>query len=327
MKQVRWGILGCADIAERRIFPAFQEVENGAVAAVATRGRSPRLERLLAGYPPFRVCGYQELLEDEGIDAIYLPLPNSLHLEWVLKAAKAGKHILCEKPMVCRSRELEQIKEVAAACNVHIMEGFACLHSPLYATLRRLIAEGEIGELRAVEAVFSSPLLDPESPKLSPELLGGSIHDVGCYNLLSIRQVTGREPVSVKAFGRFFPSGADSAVAALLDLGDGITGYSLSSKDGANHRGLKVVGTKGILTFPKTPNTWGHLEITLAQPQGTRILPLTVRNTYAAQLEQMGRCILEGQAPLVSLEESGKNIRAMEMLHTAIGSWMAQAQE
>ena len=324
MKQVRWGILGCADIAERRIFPAFQEVANGVVAAVATRSGSPRLERIRAAYPPFRVCGYEELLADEAINAVYIPLPNSLHLEWTLKAAKAGKHVLCEKPIVCRSRELSQIKQAAQEHSVHIIEAFACLHSPLYPTIRRLIAEGEIGELRAVEAVFSSPLQSPQSPKLSPEFLGGSIPDVGCYSLLSIRQVTGREPVSVKAYGSFLPSGVDGTVAALLDLGGGIVGYSFSSKDGANHRGLKVIGSRGIITFPKTPNTWGQLEITLARPEGNRIIPLTASNTYAAQLEQMGRCILEGEAPLVSLEESGNNIRAMELLHAAIGSWMSR---
>ncbi|MGI6403621.1 MAG: Gfo/Idh/MocA family protein [Oscillospiraceae bacterium] len=324
MKQVRWGILGCADIAERRVFPAFQEVRNGVVAAMATRGNSPRLERIRAAYPPFEVCSYEELLAQPTIDAVYIPLPNSMHLEWTLKAAKAGKHVLCEKPMVCRSSELALIKQAAKEYGVYIMEAFACLHSPLYATIRKLIAAGEIGELRVVETVFSSPLKDPDSPKLSPQFLGGSIHDVGCYNLLSIRQVTGREPRSVKAFGTFLPSGVDGTVTALLDMGDGIMGYSLSSKDGANHRGLKVIGTRGIITFPKTPNTWGHLEITLAQPEGNRIIPLTVPNNYATQLEQMGRCILEGEAPLVSLEESEKNIRAMEMVHAAIGSWMSR---
>ena len=324
MKQVRWGILGCADIAERRIFPAFQEVKNGVVAAVATRGSSPRLERIRAAYPPFAVCGYEELLADPSIDAVYIPLLNSMHLEWTLKAAKAGKHVLCEKPLVCRSDDVALLRQAAKEHGVYIMEAFACLHSPLYPTILQLIADGEIGELRVVEAVFSSPLKDPDSPKLSPQFFGGSIHDVGCYNLLSIRQVTGREPKSVKAFATFLPSGVDGTVTALLDMGDGILGYSLSSKDAANHRGLKIIGSNGIITFPKTPNTWGNVEITVANAKGTRTVSLTVPNNYAAELEQMGRCILEGETPLVSLDESEKNIRAMEMVHAAIGSYMCR---
>lgn len=323
-KTVRWGILGCADIVERRILPAMEEVENGVLHAIATRGPSERLERVTAAYqPPHVYHSYEELLADPDVDAIYIPLPNRLHAQWTIQAAQAGKHVLCEKPIACRTADLKKIEAAARENKVHVMEAFACLHSPLYATIRKLIADGVIGKLVTVDSVFGGGSAKSKpSISVNADLWGGSIHDVGCYNIMNIRQLTGREPVSVQAMATFFPEGADASVTALMDMGDGVLATYKSSKLGLSHRGMTITGDKGFIRFPKTPNSWGHQEIEVITGEGAQMVSLDIDNPYAGEITQLGRCILEGQSPVVSLEESGKNLRVMELLHTAVGSWM-----
>jgi len=328
MEKVRWGILGCADFVERRILSAMQEVQNGVVLALATRGESERLARLRDAHTIPRIYfSYDELLADSDINAVYIPLPNSLHAEWAVKAARAGKHVLCEKPIACRSSDLLLIKEAAETAGVHVMEAFACLHSCLFETVRREIVSGSIGELRTVECYFCGHSSKPNLPECLPEFYGGSIHNVGCYNLLSIRQITQREPLSVKAYASFFPNGADACVSALLDMGEGLTALSVSSLISPRRRSLLVTGSEGFIFYPHTPNTWGATEINIFSDgvrDPVKTILLEIPNNYAVEFSQMGRCILHGEKPLVTLDESLGNVKAMEMLHAAINSWMVK---
>jgi len=320
MEKVRWGILGCADIVERRFLPSLTgECNNGVLQAIASKSRGERMSRMAGQYQPPKIYEeYEQLLADVEVDAVYIPLPNGLHVEWTIKALQAKKHVLCEKPMAVSVREIELIRTAAAENGVNVMEAFACLHSPLYPTIRELIAKGEIGQLRIVDSVFCY-CMDEGSINASRELLGGSINDIGCYNLLTIRQLTGREPVCVKAMAVFLPTGVDGTVTALLDMGGDVTGCYKSSLLSVSHRGLYALGDEGYISFPKTPNTWGELSLTLSSLKYSKTIPLTVPNPYALEIVQMGRCILEGETPLVTLDESSKNARALEMLHTAIG--------
>lgn len=320
-KKVRWGILGCADIVERRFLPAMEQADNAVFTALASRSGSDRLERVVNRYRPDVVYDdYQALLEDGVVDAVYIPLPNSLHREWTVKAARLGLHVLCEKPMALTPADLDEMAAAARETGVTVMEAFACMHSPLYPTIRQLIAEGEIGELRTVESAFCYPMQNMKGNiNANPALAGGAMNDVGCYNMLTLRQVTGREPVSVKAMATFLPTGVDATVSALFDMGDGVAGRYLSSLESASHRGLAALGSKGYLAFDRTPNTWGEVDIYLANDKGSRIVKLQVRNTYTLEIEQFGRCILAGEEPRVSLEESRNNARGLTMLREAIG--------
>jgi predicted dehydrogenase len=324
MDRIRWGILGCADIVERRFLPALtKEVQNGEIYALATRGNSERLSRVTAAYDIPKVYHeYDALLADPAVDAVYIPVPNSLHAQWTIRAARAKKHVLCEKPMACSVADVERIRAAAEENCVVVMEAFACLHSPLYGAIRDLVDAGEIGELTAVDSVFCYNMTNRDTNNIgNPALCGGSIYDVGCYNTLTIRKLTGREPVSISAKAHFWENGLDATVRAVLDMGDNLLCAYTSSVETASHRGLSVLGTQGYIHFPHTPNTWGELLITLNNENGSREIKLQVRNTYALEMEQMGRCILQGERPLLTLEDSAKNVRALEMLHDAIGSW------
>lgn len=318
MKKIRWGILGCADIVERRMLPAMEGAENAELVAIASRGKSDRLQRVCARYKPDKVYeSYEQLLEDECVDAVYIPLPNALHAEWTIRAAEHKKHVLCEKPLACTVEDVDRIAAAAKESSVLVMEAFACMHSPLYPTLRGLIQAGEIGEPRLVETIFCYHLANAQNINASRELEGGSINDVGCYNLLTIRQLTNKEPRSATAMATFLPSGVDATVAAVLDMGDGLFALSRTSLQSASRRDIYVTGSEGHLNFPKTPNTWGDLAVTLATPNNSKTIALHTRNTYTLELEQFGRCILGGESPMMPLGESRKNIQALEMLRAA----------
>jgi predicted dehydrogenase len=319
MKKIKWGVLGCGNIVEYRFLPAMsKEVNNGELYAIASHSKSERLTKAISLYhPPVIYDHYEELLADSNIDAVYIPLPNSLHKEWAVKSAHSGKHILCEKPITLTESDLDEMEQAAQKNNVFLMEAFACMHSPLYQRIRSLIADGEIGNMKIVTANFCD-MVDNAEHLLLPEMGGGSIYDVGCYCVLSIRQITSREPVSVKATATFLPSGADATVVASFDMGDGVIAEYESSISTARKRDITVLGDKGFIRFMHTPNSWGELHITLKNHKHTKDIVLNARNTYAMEIEQFGRCILDGELPSLSVDESRKNLRMIEMLFHAI---------
>jgi len=320
MQKIHWGVLGCATIAEQRFIPSIMEANNAVLCALATRGGSERLSRIQTKYPIPRIYySYDELLGDPNIDAVYIPLPNGQHVDWTVKAAIAKKHVLCEKPMALSPAGIDAIAAAGRQNGVQTMEAFACMHSPLYPSIREWIANGEIGELRTVSAVFCY-LLEETAGNInaSRELAGGSINDVGCYNMLTIRQITQREPQSIIAKANFLPTGVDSHVDAILDMGDGVLCFSMCSIETAPQRSLSILGTHGYIAFDRTPNAWGLLNVTLNNAKGNRVIQLDASNNYTSEIEQFGRCILDGEPPKVTLGESRLNARALEMLHAAI---------
>jgi predicted dehydrogenase len=321
MDKIKWGILGCGNIVEYRFLPALaNDVKNGELYAIASFSKSERLAKAISLYhPPMIYNTYDELLADKNVNAVYVPLPNSLHKEWAIKAAQAGKHVLCEKPIALSVSELDKMECAAKENNVFLMEAFACMHSPLYQGIRSLISEGEIGDLKIVTACFCD-MVDNAEHLVMPKWGGGSIYDVGCYVALSIRQITLREPVSVRATATFLTSGADETVIASFDMGDGIIAEYESSISTARKRVYTALGSKGFISFMHTPNSWGELCISLKNHKHTKDIVLKARNTYAMEIEQLGKCVIDGERPLVSIDESRNNLRMMEMLFKAIGN-------
>ena len=327
MERIRWGVLGCADIVERRFVDAIGQVNNGEFYALATRGKSDRLARVLAACSiPNVYYDYDELLADPHIDAVYIPVPNSLHTEWTIRTATAKKHVLCEKPIACTVADVKRIQAAAKENNVVVMEAFACMHSPLYATILDLIDAGEIGELRMVDSAFCYFMTGRENNNIAKtELCGGSIYDVGCYNTLTIRRLTRREPVSVKAMANFWDTGLDADRHCPVRHGGRHTlqlqKAPLRLFPTGDYPFLARKATSISRARPIRGGSWisrSNNEI------GSRIVSLDVRNTYALEMEQFGRCILNGEQPLLSLEDSMRNVRALQMLHNAIGSWMSE---
>ncbi|MBM4438443.1 MAG: Gfo/Idh/MocA family oxidoreductase, partial [Actinobacteria bacterium] len=182
--RIRWGVLSTAKIARNRLIPAIQASRNGALAAVASR----ELDRARACAQEFAIPrahgSYQELLDDPDVDAVYVPLPTSLHHEWTLRAAAAGKHVLCDKPLAADVRQAQEMVDACRRAGVQLADGFMFRHDPRHARVLELIATGAVGELRRVRAAFAFPIVrDAANVRLAAGLDGGALGDVGCYGV------------------------------------------------------------------------------------------------------------------------------------------------
>jgi len=246
---IRWGILGCARIARRGLVPGVRASRTGQSQALASR--DPATARAWAeefGIPRAH-ASYRELIEDPEVDAVYVPLPNELHRPWVMAAADAGKHVLCEKPLALNAREAEQMVEHCRRRGVLLMEAFMWRHQPRTLEIRRMVESGLIGDLRLVRASFSFPIA-PEDWRLDRSRGGGALWDVGCYGVSTARLFAGGEPSRSRAFAHFGPSGVDMTLAALLEFPSGAVAAIDCSFEQPYRCQYELVGTRGVLEVP-----------------------------------------------------------------------------
>lgn len=252
--QLRWGVLGAAGIARAQVIPAIQGSANGRVVAVASR--DPRRGRDYAGALGIErvVAGYDELLADPDVDAVYIPLPNSLHAEWSVRAAEAGKAVLCEKPLAMSAAEASEVVDACARRATPLMEGFMYRFHPQNRRVLELIAEGAIGEVREVQAHLSVGIMeaDPANVRFQPALGGGALLDMGCYAVNVVRRVFGQEPTRVSAFSDIHGQyGVDVATSAVLEFPGGKMGLASCSFVAGGQGRYSVIGTDGVIEVPR----------------------------------------------------------------------------
>lgn len=322
-KKVNWGILGCAMIAKVRTIPGLLQASNANLYAVASRG-TEKAEELKNVYGAEKAYGsYEELLADEDVEAVYIPLPNTMHCEWVEKAAKAGKHILCEKPLAIDEAEAKHMYEVCEENNVLLMEAFAYRHAPLVQKVKAIIESGTIGKVKYVESHLTDVLGDMGNIRMNNKLGGGAFYDMACYNVSAISYLTGQEPVAVKAFQEWDETyGVDVSNTFLLKYGDGTQAAGYSSLNSYARGYYCVVGDKGRIEVPCnfncrnivkfTVTTGGHTNnVEILDEQSTEYT-ICCPDNYMLEIEQFGRCILSGEKPYVSKEETLRNIRILD---------------
>lgn len=244
---VRWGVVGTASIATRKVIPAMQRAELCDVVAIASRDDDRAAEAAAALGIPRSYGSYGALLADPDIEAVYIPLPNHLHAEWTLRAADAGKHVLCEKPQALSSAQAIEMTEHCAKAGVLLMEGFMYRLHPLWVRTRALVAEGRIGDLAAIEAVFSYSNVDPRNIRNVAEYGGGALMDIGCYPINVARMMFAAEPDDVKAVVRRDPTfGTDVLTSAVLDFGGRHAVFTCSTQMESDQR-VDLIGTAGRL--------------------------------------------------------------------------------
>ena len=251
---LRWGVLGTAGVARQVMVPGIQASHNGAVLAIASRSLDTA-RAFARDFAIGRAYGsYDELLEDPDVQAVYIPLPNSMHKEWTIRAAARGKHVLCEKPLASNAREAE---EVAAACRdygVTLMEAFANRFHPQTLLVKQLIDGGRIGDVMRITAVHSSGRPPAGDTRLSRELCGGVLMDKGCYCVNIARLLFGSEPVTVFATADFGKtSGVDERLTATLEFtGVGVAQFesSFGLSGNAYQQSYTVFGEKGHIYVP-----------------------------------------------------------------------------
>ncbi len=244
---LRFGILGCANIARAFVHDV---ASSPLVQVVAVASRDARKAAAFAAdfKLPRHHGSYQALLDDPELDAIYLPLPNSLHAEWAIRAAEAGKHVLCEKPMALDRAEAQAMFDAAQHHGVMLLEAFPYWFQPQTGDLLRLLADGAIGQVRSVQASFGFMLPNPAGNiRMDPQLGGGALLDAGSYPLSLIRLVMGCAPQQVWGHARWADSGVDIATAATLRYADGRMAQLSCAMDGGGHRQALIVGTDGVL--------------------------------------------------------------------------------
>jgi xylose dehydrogenase (NAD/NADP) len=312
VEKVRFGIVSTAHI-NRLVIPPARESDKVEIVAVASRDQA-RAEAYAREWQIERAHGsYEALLEDPDVDAVYISLPNTMHVEWSIKAVEAGKHVLVEKPFSRHAEEVEQAFDAAERAGRLLSEAFMYRHNPQTARVSELMREGAIGELRVVRAVFSYSLYDADNIRLRTDVEGGSLMDVGCYCVSGSRLLAG-EPESV--FGRAYigPTGTDwvftgsmgfpGDVVALFDCGT-----CLPERDE-----LEAIGTEGSL-FLDDPWHCRTPVIELRRDSGVERIELEAVDSYRLELENLADAI-RGSAPLLlGREDAVAQARALEALH------------
>lgn len=307
---IRWGILGTANIAKIAVAPAIKEARNAELVAIAGRN-GDKIARFTKVYPCEKTYfSYEELLADKEIDAVYIPLPNSLHREWAIKAMMQGKHVLCEKPLGCTAEEVRQMIQTSKDYGVLLEEAFAYRHNPLIIQLKELIDAGKIGNVKHIQSSFSFLLTNREDIRLNKVMGGGAIYDIGCYPIHLIRYLAGQEPnkvISSLSFDK--EKNVDVSSSAILEFPNGIKGSLYCSFESPFHITCEVSGEKGILTCRRPFNQEGDLEIIFksSDSENEEVIGIHSPNNYTLEVEDFSECILMGTKPLVTLEDSLNN--------------------
>lgn len=320
-KFVRWAVISAANIGVKAVAPAIQASRNGKLVAVGSR--DPQRAGELYAFAPVQVYGnYESVLNDPTIDAIYNPLPNSLHAEWTIKALEAGKHVLCEKPLAVTAQEGWRMVEAARAHDRYLMEAFMYRFHPQTNWALQQVRLGAIGPVRLVRASFSFDVRSrPENIRLQPELAGGSLMDVGCYPLNICRAVYGSAPQIVAARVHTTKvGGVDMATSAVLDFGEGRFGMIDSSLELPTRQMVEIIGEGGTITLP-VPFTPGTIEVVgfttkngqMAEQRFERV------DQYQLEVEHFADCILHKREPALRLSETLENIATIEAIYQAAG--------
>ena len=308
---VNWGIISCARIADRAVIPGILGAKNAVLYAVAGKNQARLCEFAQKYHPAKTYNSYDALLDDPGVDAVYIPLPNGLHKEWVIKAAQKKKHVLCEKPLGISAQEVEQMKQVCDENGVLLMEAFAYLHSPLTKAVAQLVESGAIGKIRFIQSQFSYFLNERDDVRLQKGLAGGATYDIGCYNISIIRQLLG-EPASLYATGTVSADNVDESSCIQMLFDNGATAVSHCSLNCAEWIEYTVVGESGAIDVPVPFNRQGSVKICITKGSGREELCIDCPDNYMLEVEQFGRCILAGEQPLVTHAFSLGNARVID---------------
>lgn len=248
-KALRWGILGCARISRSGLIPGIRDSQTGTLTALASRDGATAAEWAREFGVPRSAGSYEEVLADPEIDAVYIPLPNELHKPWVLAAADAGKHVLCEKPLALDAAEARAMATHCRERNVILMEAFMWRQQPRSTALKKLVSEGTIGALRLIRASFSFPI-ELNDWRLDPARGGGALWDVGCYGVSAARFYTDAEPLGIRARAHFWATGVDMTLAAVLEFPDDVVATVDCSFEQPSRCFVELVGTEGVIEVP-----------------------------------------------------------------------------
>jgi predicted dehydrogenase len=318
MKTIKWGILGCANIARKAVIPGILGAKNSELYAVASRRRKKAADFAEEFGAAKFYDDYDELLADEEIDAVYIPLPNGLHKEWTIKAAEAGKHILCEKPLSGKSREeAEEMFAAAEKNGVKLMEAFMYRFQPFVIRLKEMIDKGVIGQIKEIKSNFAFDISHRKDDiRLNADLDGGALNDIGCYTINISRYLMDGMPTKVaNFFQKETAAGVDLSGSGTLYFEDGKFASLYYSINSYNEQDLEVIGTEGVIRIPGF-FSWLEDNYFLLDRNGeVEKMPVETGTQYQLEVEAFAEAVIKDtEVPLQVEEETYANLKVMDAM-------------
>jgi predicted dehydrogenase len=330
MDKIRWGVLSTAKIGRQKVIPAIQQSQYGTLTAIGSRdlARAKSAAAELGIEKPYG--SYQELLSDRNVDAVYIPLPNHLHVRWSLRALKAGKHVLCEKPIGLSVAEAEQLAGAAAAHpKLKVMEAFMYRFHPQWQTARRLVREGHIGQLRTIHTAFSYYNDDPQNIRNQRDIGGGALMDIGCYPISLSRFIFDAEPQRVLGHIERDPaSQVDRLISAVLEFFQGTATFTCATQL-VPHQRVNIYGTSGRIEieipFNAPADVPCRMWVQIGTQPGTAAeeIRFEVCDQYMLQADAFARAILDDAPAPTPLADAVANMRVIERVAASAekGAW------
>jgi D-xylose 1-dehydrogenase (NADP+, D-xylono-1,5-lactone-forming) len=314
VEPLRWGLLGTARI-NRRVIPPLRLSKGNRLVSVASRDRA-KGEAYAREWGIERVHGsYDAMLADPDVDVVYVPLPNHLHAEWSIRAARAGKHVLCEKPLALSVEEVDAMEAAARESGVVLAEAFMYRHHAQTLKAKEILASGVIGEVRFVRGTFTFPLTRPNDVRLRPEWGGGSLWDVGCYPLSFTQFLLDAAPLEVFGSRADGPTGVDETFAGQLKFPNGVLAQVDCGFRSPMRAELEVAGTEGTLRVRHPWQPDPDQPILLRRGDDVVEVPVESRERFLLEIEDLEACVRSGRAPLVPIAESRRNVRTILALY------------
>ena len=315
MSKFRWGIISTAKIGREKLIPAIQKSKISEVHAIASR-RKEEAEKAAAQLGISKAYGsYEELLTDPEINAVYIPLPNHLHVEWSIKALQAGKHVLCEKPIGLSSAEAKKLMDTARNYpDVKVMEAFMYRFHPQWIKAKSLVTEGRIGKLTTIHSFFSYYNTDPNNIRNQRDKGGGGMMDIGCYNISLSRHLFDEEPTKVLGLAEIDPqTGVDRLASGILQFSKGTSTFTCSTQLVPYQR-VNIFGTEGRIEIEipfnappdKPTKLWLHSKT------GTEEMVFDIVDQYTLETDAFAKSVLENKPVPTPLLDAFNNMKAIE---------------
>ncbi len=327
MNKIRWGILSTAKIGVAKVIPAMKQGKYCEVTAISSRDLNEAKKAAALLEIPKAYGSYEDLLSDSEIDAVYIPLPNHLHVEWAIKAMEAGKHVLLEKPVGLSSKEAESLILASKANpNLKIMEAFMYRHHPQWQKAKKLVEEGAIGKLKSIQTFFSYYNTDPNNIRHNPDFGGGGLMDIGCYCISLSRFIFGKEPKRVNGLVEFDPKfKTDRMASGILDFSGGTSTFTCSTQVMPFQR-VNIFGDQGGIEievpFNAPPDKPTRLWLHTADK--TEEITFEICDQYTIQGDLFSKAILDNTKVPTPLEDALNNMLVIEAVFKSSesGEWI-----
>jgi predicted dehydrogenase len=322
MSELRWGVMSTADIARTKVIPGMRRAARAQVLAIASRDEDRAQAAATELGIPRAHGSYEALLADPDVDAVYIPLPHHLHAEWAIAAARAGKHVLCEKPLAMNAAEAERMVRAADEAGVRLMEAFMYRHHPSWVAALELVRAGRIGELLAVQSWFSYYNDDPTNIRNIRSAGGGALYDIGCYNVSLSRLVFDAEPIEVQAsVTRDEATGTDILTSAILRFETGVATFTCSTRAETDQR-VHIYGRDGRISIDIPFNIPPLLPTRIHLTRGgdppvapdTETFTFEPADPYGAEVEAFSSAVLDGRPTPVPASDAVANLRVIERI-------------